>query len=66
MERRTIVSSFTQTELATMCVVWEKRGYKPQGKVICERISFEEKTGRVSRPVYLQLMTMDEEFNDGA
>jgi hypothetical protein len=66
MERRTIVSSFTQNELINMCIIWQKRGYKLQGKVICERISFEEKTGRVSRPVYLQLMVMQEEENDGA
>ena len=59
VERRQLISAFNDTDLNHMCSIWEKKGYYRQGNTIIERVSFQEKTTRVSRPVYLQLMIMD-------
>jgi hypothetical protein len=60
-ERRVVVSAFTEAEVKHQASVWIKQGYYEQGPVCIERVNFQEKTTRVSRVVYLQLMVKDAE-----
>ena len=60
-ERRVVVSAFTEAEVLHQTNVWKSQGYYAQGPVCIERVSFNEKTARVSRVVYLQLLIRDAE-----
>ena len=58
--RKVVVSAFTEAEVDHQTKLWAVQGYKPQGKIEKTYLSFQEMHARVSRMVYLQLLTMED------
>lgn len=63
-ERRIVLSAFTIKELDFLVNLWAVQKYKRFGRVLLERISFDEGDKWVSKPVYLQQLIMTKGSDD--